>query len=167
MKPDMKKLPILLVLLVLSGCAHMPDVTDWFSRENAVSVSEVRRAIICGTSGPEAQVTLFPDAAAVQAWELGRGLQMSAGTPLPATPFVLVEMGERSSAGYGLAVSRTAGRRGEDLILRATFLSPAPGRMTAQMITSPCVLVSIPQANYRAVEVIDQGGTLRATTERK
>lgn len=162
----MKKTTLVLAAL-LSGCGTMADVGNWFDRERAVDVAEVRRAVVCGTSGADARVSLFPDAGAVRAWETSRGVQLGGGTEaLPDTPFALVEMGERNTAGYGLAVSRTAGKRGDAIILRATFLAPTAGRMLAQMVTSPCVLVSLPKTHYSAVELVDQDGRQRATTER-
>lgn len=164
-----RMLPILMAGL-LTGCSNlpelpMPDVSDWFSRENAVDVSELRRALVCNSESSSAQVTLLPDLAAARAFESARGITLLGDEPLPPGPYALVEHGSRNSGGYGVAVSRTAGRRGDVLILKATFIAPAPNRMVAQMLTSPCVLVGLPAAQYGAVELIDQSGKLRASTE--
>jgi len=148
---------IALAGLALSACAGS---SDWFSRENAVDVSEVARSYQCNSEGPDSRLTLMPDLAAVEAWQQARGVSFG-GVALPQGPFALIEMGERSSGGYGLAISRTAGRRGDTLILSGTFVAPAPDDITTQAITSPCVLVSLPRQGYAWVEVIDQDGRLR------
>jgi hypothetical protein len=158
-------LPALAVLL--GGCAmtqdwSMPDVAKWFSRENAIAVEEVRRAQVCNTPTENAAVTLFPDLASAHAWEASRGVALIGDAPLPDGPYALVEMGTRNTGGYGVAVSRTAGRDGDRLILKATFIAPAAGRMVAEMISSPCALVSLPQAHYSEIWLIDQDGKRRA-----
>lgn len=148
---------IVLVSLGLSACAGMPD---WFSRENSVEVSEVARSYYCNSQGPDVRVTLMADVAAVEAWQQSHGTSLG-DARLPQGPFALVEMGERNSGGYGLAISRLAGRRGDTLILRGTFIAPAADAITTQAISSPCVLVSLPREGYAAVEVIDQDGRVR------
>lgn len=148
---------ITLAALALSACAGS---SDWFSRENAVDVSEVARSYHCNGEGPDVRLTLLPDLAAVEAWQQARGVSFG-GVALPQGPFALVEMGERSSGGHGLAISRTAGRRGDTLILSATFVAPAAEDITTQAITTPCVLVSLPKQGYASVEVIDQDGRVR------
>ncbi len=154
-------------VLLLCGCAatqdwSMPDVGKWFSRENAVAVEEVRRAQVCNSPTDQAAVTLFPDLAAAHAWEASRGVALIGDAPLPDGPYALVEMGTRNTGGYGVAVSRTAGRNGDVLILKATFIAPAADRMVTEMISSPCVLVSLPQAHYAEIQLIDQDGRRRA-----
>lgn len=149
----MKQGIVLLLSLGLTACA-----TDWFKRESSVEVSEVGRSWQCNTPGPEARVSLLADGVAVAAWQQERGVDL--GT-LPQGPFALVEMGERNSGGYGLAISRLAGRRGGTLILRGSFIAPGADDVVSQAISSPCVLVSLPREGYSAVEVVDQDGRVR------
>ena len=75
---------------------------------------------------------------------------------------VVIEQGRRPTAGYQVAVSRVAELRGSELSLHVTMLSPRPGAMTAQMITSPCVVVGVPRVDIRKLRVIDQSGEQRA-----
>ena len=145
---------ILLLSLGLSACA-----SDWLSRESTVEVSEVARSQQCNSEGQETRLSLLPDPGAVAAWQQQRGVDL--GARLPQGPFVLVEMGERNSGGYGIAISRLAGRRGDTLTLRGTFIAPAADDIATQAITSPCVLVSLPREGYGAVEIVDQDGRLR------
>lgn len=167
----MRKIAAVLALgttLAVGACSYMPSMPDfstWFDNENAVEVAEVGRAQSCGTEGEVARVQLLPDAVAVRAWESQRGIQFSGiAGELPAQPYAIVEMGQRSSAGYGIAVSRQAGLKDGILLLKATFIAPRAGAMTAQVITSPCALVSLPKVEYGEVRVIDQTGKLRASS---
>lgn len=165
----MKRIATVLLAGAAAGCSSwsMPGIGKWFSRENAVEVSEVRRSLHCNSESADAGVSLFADLDATRAWETARGLTLIGSQPLPPGPYAVIEMGQRNTGGYGLAVSRLAGRRGDVLILKATFIAPGPDRMVTQMLTSPCVLVSLPQAYYSAVEVIDQSGVERASTKGK
>jgi len=154
MKEASMKHGILLLSLGLSACA------GWMQRESSVEVSEVARSYQCNSQGPETRVSLMPDGAAVAAWQQQRGVEFDTAR-LPQGPFALVEMGERNSGGYGLAVSRLAGRRGDTLILRGTFVAPGADEVSTQAITTPCVLVSLPREGYATVEIVDQDGRLR------
>ena len=149
------KYGILLLSLGLSAC-----VGGWMKRESSVEVSEVARSYQCNSEGQETRISLLPDAAAVAGWQQQRGVDLG-GERLPQGRFALVEMGERNSGGYGVAISRLAGRRGNTLILRGTFVAPGPNDMSTQAITSPCVLVSLPREGYETIEIVDQDGRLR------
>jgi hypothetical protein len=159
-------------VLLLAACAkpawvRAPDFSGWFDRENAVMVEEVSRADACGTAGGESEVTVLPDLASLKAWGASRNLELASttGKPLPATPYAVVEFGQRPNSGYGLAVSRQAGTRGADLLLKATFFEPTQGRWASDVPSSPCVIVSLPPREYRTVRVLDQTGKVRAGTE--
>lgn len=56
---------------------------------------------------------------------------------------VVLALGERASAGYGIEVDEVI-REGEGAVVRYTVTSPGPGCMTAQMITTPAVVIGIP-----------------------
>lgn len=173
----MRPLPLIFLAVLLTGCAKpawvrmpemsMPDVSSWFSEENAVEVKELVRAEVCGTAGGESEVTVVPDLPALMAWASGRKLELLTVNKqtLPATPYAIVEFGQRPNSGYGLAVSRQAGMRDDVLLLRATFFEPQQGRWASTEPSSPCVIVSLPPREYRVVKLIDQTGKVRAGTE--
>ena len=161
--------PILVViLLLLSACAQAPaqkqeawyGLGRWFTPESEVQVAEAGRSQQCHTEDTESKVRLFVSLAEVRAWEAGSGVSV-AGEQAAESAYALVEMGRRNTGGYGIAISREAGKRGDELWLRATYVSPAPGRMVTQALTAPCVLVSLPQA-FRKLNVQDQSGQVRA-----
>jgi len=79
---------------------------------------------------------------------------------------IAVYMGKHSTAGYqvGLA-SGTAAISGHDLTLLVSWVEPPADALMAQVITSPCVLVSIPKGDYAAIRVVDEAGRLRASSK--
>lgn len=149
---------IVLGAALLSGCSGMPGFRD---NGQAVEVTEIARTLHCGTEGEAARLSVLADRVAVQDWQQQRGVELS-GNPLPQGPFALVEMGQRPSGGYGIAISRVATVHRDVLILHATFVSPAADAITSQALTAPCVLVSLPAQGYADVQVVDQQGSLRA-----
>ena len=59
-------------------------------------------------------------------------------------------------------------RNGDRLVVRARFVSPSPGALTIQVITSPAQLISIPAAsatNVREAVLVDESGAERARVE--
>ena len=82
---------------------------------------------------------------------------------LPAGQYLLVEMGRRGFAGYGMAVSRVARRKGDTLILRATFIEPRAGAEPSGEAVSPCSLIRLPDMAIDRVELVDEQGDRRAT----
>lgn len=150
-----------LMACALAGCSTM---SQWLGGDS-LEVSEVRRLNLCSSDGPQARVSLFADREAVRAWQHGHNVELIGVDPLPAAgAYVLVEMGVRLTAGYGVAVSRQASVSGGIVHLSATLFAPEPGQMTAQMVTSPCVLVALPAGNYRGVQLRDPAGSVLADT---
>lgn len=77
---------------------------------------------------------------------------------------VAVFQGEQSTGGYAIEVTSIE-RRGDQLVVRATFHSPAPGAMVTQALTSPAHVVSIASADaagLREAILLDGNGTERA-----
>jgi hypothetical protein len=51
---------------------------------------------------------------------------------------------------------------GQGLVIDMLWAPPDPQRMNAAVITRPCVIVSLPAGDYRAVRVVDRQGRERA-----
>jgi len=131
-----------------------------------IEVSEVRRLVSCNSDGPQPRLSLLADREAVRAWQQAHNVDLVGVDPLPAAgAYVLVEMGVRLSGGYGLAISRRAEIDGHRITLSASLLSPDAAQAAAQMVTSPCVLVALPQGTYRGVELRDPAGNLLARAD--
>lgn len=168
----MRLLSTILLASLLAACAkpewvRAPDFSDWFNSENSVTVQEVARANVCGTAGGESVVTLMPTLGSLQTWVGARDLELLPLTnkPLAEARYAVIEFGQRPNSGYGLAVSRQAALRGDELLLRATFFEPTHGRWSSAEPSSPCVVVLLPEGEYGSVRLIDQSGEIRAGTE--
>ena len=129
-----------------------------------VDVVEVHRSNQCGTAGAAPQATLFLDVAELQTWQSAHNVDFFGGRLAAVTSgaYALIENGPRNTGGYGVLVSRRANLKDGVLTLTATFLSPPPGQMTTQMITSPCVLVALPPIAVRELVLADPTGMERA-----
>ena len=70
---------------------------------------------------------------------------------------LLLSMGERPTAGYGISLSQ------EKLLyskneaeIDIVWDEPSANAVVAQIITSPCVLLAIPKQEYKVIKVTDQ-----------
>lgn len=140
----------------------MPDFSSWFNSENQIIVSEVSSDERCNAESEASALTLLQDGAAVKAWESARHVWLTGSTELPTGPYVAFDLGQRSSGGYGVAISRQAGLKSDVLVLKATIFAPAADAMTTQSITSPCSLVRLPAVSFQSLRLIDQSGKVRA-----
>jgi PrcB C-terminal len=78
--------------------------------------------------------------------------------------YIAVFAGSQRTGGYDIRVARID-RAGSTITVRATFVTPASGALTIQVLTSPAQLVSIERqsaASARDVVLVDQSGAERA-----
>lgn len=164
-----KALLSLFAPVLLSACAGTQvtlgdpfiGLGRWFTPEKEIEVSEAGRSQRCGTQGPLSRAQLLGSAAAVREWEAAREVRL-APADLPDGAYALIEMGERGTGGYGFAVSRVGGRRGDTALLRLTSFAPGAGRSASGAPSAPCVLVALPAGNWKGLRVADQSGAIRA-----
>jgi hypothetical protein len=79
---------------------------------------------------------------------------------------VAVFQGQQSTGGYAVRINAIE-RRGDQLVVRATFGAPGPGAIVTQVLTSPAQVVSIASADATGVReaiLIDDGGAVLART---
>jgi hypothetical protein len=72
--------------------------------------------------------------------------------------------GEQVSGGFSIRIDRIE-RKGDELVVHATFSEPAPGSMNTMALTSPVHVVSIAAADARdlkAAVLLDATGAQRA-----
>lgn len=80
---------------------------------------------------------------------------------------LLIAMGQRSSAGYGLVLADdVASVRNGVLTVPVSWREPPPGRQQGQVMTSPCLLATVPDAGFTRIQVVDREGRVRLTGER-
>ena len=69
---------------------------------------------------------------------------------------LMLAMGSKPSAGYRISLdSEIALIENDVLLLPVSFMSPPKGAMTASVITSPCMVVSVEKGNYSSIKVND------------
>ena len=81
--------------------------------------------------------------------------------------FIGVYAGTQRTGGYSVRV-QSVERSGNRLIVHARFVTPSPGTLTIQVITSPAQLISIPTASATTVReavLVDESGAERARVE--
>jgi hypothetical protein len=80
---------------------------------------------------------------------------------------VLVQMGQKRSAGYRLELpAQELVVKAGAMKLQVNWIEPAPGAMVAQVITHPCLLVSVPLADFHRLDVVDQHQQVRTSLSR-
>ena len=144
-----------------SGCAQ-----TGVGENAALPVASVYGGGQCG--GLERPAALWIASAA--AWRSWSGRIVSSQMNLSSSPMVdfsregvlLVAMGARPSAGYGLSLaSEPATVRDGVLSVRVNWREPPPGHRQARVMTSPCLVLKIPAAPFSRITVLDQAGRAR------
>ncbi|MDG4598055.1 MAG: protease complex subunit PrcB family protein [Candidatus Contendobacter sp.] len=85
----------------------------------------------------------------------------------PRAGVLLIAMGQQSTAGYGLRLADdVAALRAGVLTIRVDWREPPPGRRQAQVMTSPCLLVTVPAVDFTWIRVVDREGRARLEGKR-
>lgn len=74
---------------------------------------------------------------------------------------IVISMGQKPTPGYAVDVSKgSVTLQGSSLIIRTVWQQPPEGAILAQVITSPCIAISVPSAQYSTVKVENQNGDI-------
>lgn len=148
---------------LVAGCAGFGQD----QRPDRPDVDILQRSAYCHTPGEEAAAHYFPDPPSFRRWIDSREISEFRAGAASLGGVIVVEMGERPTAGYRLEVREGMSRIEEGtLILALDWLPPAPDAMVAQVVTAPCIVVGAPDGDYGRIEVRDNTLDLRAITER-
>jgi len=169
------KAGLLLAAAMGSGCSGisvtfgdmepLPGVNELLNPEDEITVEVIGYRRDCGTVGEQTRVALLPDVKAVQNWQAARKIGLAQdGGELSESMYALIELGVRSSAGDGFAVSRSAGRRGKTALIKITALSFS-SQEAGEEPSAPCALVALPAGPWERVRVLDQVSGMKATSE--
>lgn len=144
-----------LLPLLLAGCAAAELGPD-----ESIALRAAYASPYCGASGPTQTIERIRDAGELaEAW---RRLTASQRPP-PAPPvvdfsarhLVLIALGQRPSAGYAIELAAPHGSlRSRQLSIEISRQQPVAGSFTAQVMTSPCLLVEIDAAADRLDAVL-------------
>lgn len=136
---------------------------------SVIQVNLLAQGSFCRAGSTEPFIELIGDGDAYRSAyrQTGKQFHNSADIP-PAVDFnrfivVAVYMGNRNTAGYGMGLASGIARIGEnnELDLQVSWTEPAEGIVSAQVMTSPCMLVSIPGGGYSTIRAIDEQGGIR------
>ena len=152
---------MLVALALLSGCAQTGAGED-----AVLPVESLYGDSQCG--GLERPIVIWIAGAAE--WRSQYGRIVSPQMSLPSPPMVdfsregvlLVAMGTRPSAGYGLSLAgASATVRDGVLSVRVDWREPPPGYRQAQVVTSPCLVLKVPAVPFARITVLDLEGRTR------
>jgi hypothetical protein len=145
-----------MLVVLVAACAATPATP---ARD--VPFVEVARTQLAGLDGGPSVIVGDTDAAE---GAITRSVPQAA--PVPGRTLVAAFQGSMRTAGYAIRIDRIE-RDGERLVVHATFTEPAPGGITAQVITSPAHVVAITRqdgAGLRVAVLLDSAGTERSRT---
>ena len=75
---------------------------------------------------------------------------------------VEVNMGSQPTPGYGLSLlSPTLQIEGDTASIALKWIKPPAGKMLPQMVTTPCLVLSIEKGDYTRLQIHDESGEVR------
>lgn len=75
---------------------------------------------------------------------------------------LLISMGQQRTGGFSVTLaSKQMEVSNNRATIRVQWNTSKPGMVTIQMLTNPCLLLEIPQGNYKVIDVVDQSGKVR------
>ncbi len=159
MRGCLKRLLMMPLLGVLAACQPRLEAVS-----EPLTATVLFQGQQCGRQAAAPALSRIADAQALAALarRVGRPFSLSEEPDFERRIVLLVEMGMRPTTGYGLALAGpvvAVKRSSAELTL--AWRRPAPDAMLAQMVTSPCLLLSLPPAGYDRVEVFDDSGERR------
>lgn len=149
----------LLGAALLSACSGLPVL--WSDPEpRTITVRQVGALRDCGSTQEGASVHFFAGGEAARAWAAARQKDRLVRDVRPGRPYAVIELGQASALGSGLAVRSQAVRIGKRLRLEASLFQGGAA-------PSPCVVVALPpeiDASH-TIAVYDTTGKLLVARE--
>ena len=155
------------VLVALNAC-NMPAVSETSSTTqesttkdaSAPALLDVESFAICPDGSRQSGLNLIGDP---KSWQVfvdstqQRAPALAQWKPnFSSARIVLVRLGAKSSAGYDIkAVDAKLKRENDELMLTVQTSKPAPGSLSATVLTSPCLVVSIANSTFKTLTVFD------------
>ena len=155
--------------LVLGACSPGFNQAPAVDATKPVSVQVIYRGSRCPAAQPGIQV--IRDAASWTEWQRQRQQMFFSASNEPdeeasALDFgqisvIVISMGQKPTPGYAVEVPEgSAVLQGESLNISSVWQQPAEGAILPQVITSPCVAITIPRARFNAVKIENQHGDI-------
>lgn len=156
----MKRLiPLLAILALLGGCATL-------HLGNPHGLAVVGKTEYCGTPSQASDVHYFADPDAFGDWIAYRDISGLKPSMARHGGVIVVEMGERPTGGYKIILNRDkSGIRNGTLKIAMDWSAPRLDAAVSQALISECVALHPPKGDYHQVQVVDQLGNPRGSTQ--
>ncbi|WP_455211795.1 protease complex subunit PrcB family protein [Kaarinaea lacus] len=125
-------------------------------RNQQCSVAQAKTQWI---DSPQAYQALFDE---LRKSYIGSQAQQPPSVDMSTHGVLLVAMGQKNTGGYAVDLAdKEAVIDAGVLKLSAQWREPKPGMMLTQALTSPCLLLKIPKAEFQSIEIRDQNDVTR------
>jgi hypothetical protein len=167
----MKSVNFFILSLLLAGCQQGVDIPG--PGQDRMTVTSLYAGQQCGYHRQQPRVTWLDDRQQLAAViKRIQGDTLARADTLPDADFdheivLLVEMGEKPTAGYRIEIGEPGSVTVNDATMRLVldWLEPAAGDMLAQVVSSPCLLLKVARGAYQSVQILDRRGKVMAGTE--
>jgi len=162
-----------LAVLAASGLAACQAGTGPPAVDDTAEIVTLAAGTQCGRSEAAPAAGWLDTAGELQDAYRYMTRQSLGAKPLPAplpdfTRYGVLQvfMGQQSTGGYQLRLLHPRIEHiASGATVRVEWLSPPPGALTTQVVTSPCLLLAVPRGSYRSITITDQAGQARAVAE--
>ena len=155
--------------LILCACGPGLGQSPVTDSTETVQLEVIYRGSRCAAVEPGVQV--IRDTAAWAEWRRQRDRQVlsaAGGSDDEATAIdfgqlavIVISMGQRPTPGYAVEVPGDSATLQEgSLIINSIWQRPAEDAILPQVLTSPCVAITVPAAQYDAVQIKNQQGDI-------
>jgi len=167
----MPKLPVKDVFIFCFGlyaCGLTPTADS--AEGPRIPLRILYQDVLCGGNRPTPSVTLVADSDQLKRILIeSKGRMLGQSPPVPAVDFdaelvVTIQMGQKPTGGYGIELAEPdATLKDGQALIRLRWAEPAPGSIVTQILTSPCLIVSLPKSAYEKITITDENGNVRET----
>jgi len=155
-----------LALVLLASCGSAGSGGATVSPSPSASARSIAFTEVASTSQARQAPGVSLAVGATAALRATIAQQVPGATAPAGRVTVAVFQGQKTTGGYAVRVNAIE-RRGDELIVRATFGTPGPDAIVTQVLTSPAHVVSIASADATGLSVailVDDGGREVART---
>ena len=157
------------VILVLGACGTGLNQAPAVDASERVPVQVVYRGSRCPAAQPGIQV--IRDADSWTEWQRQREQMFfsvsnepedeEANLDFGQVTVIVISMGQKPTPSYAVEVTEgSAVLQGESLNISSVWQQPAEGAILPQVLTSPCIAITVPRARFNAVKIENQHGDI-------
>ena len=156
---------LLLLCCGLCACGRAPGIVSAEGKRDPLRI--LYQDGLCGGNRPTPSVTLVAGADQLKRiFTEVKGRMLGHPLPAPTVDFnaehvVTIQMGQKPTGGYGFELESQATLDNGEALIRLRWIEPAPGAIVTQILTSPCLIISLPKGAYEKIVITDDNGNVR------